>query len=164
LAKHPAPPPSRGILTDKPFFNFKSKNTQPTLGEKLKQTLTDLEQANIKGVEAQAAADMEVIRRARADLEDWLEHLRFDLVAQIERGQVPLKKVKDYNRQTWLRSANKGHAANHDLWTNFRNFWAKEGLEPVLKEAHDGVGIESWINLTVEVLPPRPRIGESQYD
>lgn len=64
------------------------------LGDKLKKTLEELEQARIKGIEAQAAADMEAIRRARADLEDWLEHVRVDLVAQIERGKVPLKKLK----------------------------------------------------------------------
>lgn len=129
----------------------------PKLSEKLKKTLEELEQARVKGIEAQAAADMEAIRRARADLEDWLEHVRVKLISQIDRGRVPLKKVRDYNRQDWLRSANKGHATNHDLWTKFRAFWVKEGLEPVLEEAHDGVGVESWINLTVKLLPPRPR-------
>lgn len=129
----------------------------PKLSEKLKKTLEELEQARVKGIEAQAAADMEAIRRARADLEDWLEHVRVELVSQIERDRVPLKKVRDYNRQDWLRSATKGHATNHDLWTKFRAFWVKEGLEPVLEEAHDGVGVESWINLTVKLLPPRPR-------
>ncbi len=128
-----------------------------SLGDKLKKTLEELDQARIKGIEAQAAADMEAIRRARSDLEDWLEHVRVELVSQIERGRVPLKKVKDYGRQDWLRSANKGHATNHDLWTKFRAFWVKEGLEPVLEEAHDGMGQESWINLTVKVLPARPR-------
>ena len=127
------------------------------LGDKLKKTLEDLEQARIKGLEAQAAADMEAIRRARAEVEDWLERVRVDLVSQIETGRVPLKKVKDYSRQQWLRGANKGHAANHDLWIKFKAFWVKEGLEPVLEEAHDGVGMESWINLTVKVLPARPR-------
>lgn len=127
------------------------------LGEKLKQTLDELEQARIKGLEAQAAADMEAIRRTRAELEDWIEHTRVELVAQIERGKVPLKKVTDYSRKEWLRSASKGHASNHDLWSKFRNFWIKEGLEPVLEEAHDGMGMESWINLTVKVLPSRPR-------
>lgn len=127
------------------------------LGEKLKQTLDELEQARIKGLEAQAAADMEAIRRTRAELEDWIEHTRVELVAQIERGKVPLKKVTDYNRKEWLRSASKGHASNHDLWSKFRNFWIKEGLEPVLEEAHDGIGIDAWINLTVKVLPAKPR-------
>lgn len=127
------------------------------LSEKLKKTLDELEQARINGLEAQAAADMEAIRRIRTDLEDWLEHTRVELVAQIERGRVPLKKVKDYGRQDWLRAANKGHASNHDLWSKFRQFWASEGLEPSLEEGHDGGGMESWINLTVKVLPARPR-------
>jgi hypothetical protein len=127
------------------------------LGDKLKKTLEEMEQARIKGIEAQAAADMEAIRRARQELEDWLENVRVDLVSQINRDKVPLKKVSDYSRQQWLRDANKGVAPNHDLWSKFRQFWIKEGLEPVLEEAHDGMGMESWINLTVKVLPPRPR-------
>ena len=121
------------------------------LGEKLKQTLLELEQAKIKGIEAQAAVDMEAVRRARADIEHWLEHIKSDLVTQINLGRVPLKKVKDYNRRTWLQEASKGHSSNHDLWDKFTQFWISEGLEPVLQDAHDGMGIESWINLTVKV-------------
>lgn len=127
------------------------------LGDKLKKTLNELEQAKIKGIEAQAEADMEAVRRTRADVEDWLEHVKNELVAQINLGRVPLKKVKDYNRRVWLQEAKKGHAANFDLWSKFRQFWVSEGLEPVIHEAHDGMGIESWINLTVEILPPRAR-------
>lgn len=127
------------------------------LGEKLKKTLVELEQAGIKGIEAQAAADIEATRQARADIENWLEIIRIDLVDQIERSKVPLIRVKDHKRKIWLQEAKKGHAANFDLWSKFRTFWMKEGLEPVLEEAHDGIGVESWINLTVKVVPTRPR-------
>jgi len=136
---------------------YPNKDPEMKLGEKLKKTLDELEQARIKGIEAQAAADMEAVRRARSDVEDWLEHTKVELVTQIEKGRVPLIKVTDYSRQNWLRDAKKGHASNYDLWTKFRNFWVKEGLEPSIEEAHDGMGIESWINLTVRVLPARPR-------
>lgn len=125
------------------------------LGEKLKQTLDELEQANIKGLEAQASADMEAVRRDRVDVEDWLNSIRFELVDQIEHGRVPLKKVKAYTRRIWLQAAKAGHAANQDLWNEFKQFWVREGLEIVLQEAHDGMGMESWINLTVKVLRPR---------
>lgn len=128
-----------------------------TLGEKLKKTLTELEQAKIKGIEAQAAADLELIRRVRKDTEDWLEHAKGELVSQINCERVPLKKITDYNRRVWLQDVIKGHASNFDLWSNFRQFWLKEGLEPVLQEAWDGGGIESWINLTVTILPPKAR-------
>ncbi len=127
------------------------------LGDILKNTLEDLERARIKGLEAQAAADMDAIRRVRADVEDWLEHVRTHLVSQINAGKVPLKKVSNFSRQQWLRDATKGTAANHDLWSKFRQFWVSEGLEPAIEEAHDGVGMESWINLTVKVLPAKPR-------
>lgn len=137
--------------------NLNSGEPPMKLGDKLKKTVEELERARITGIEAQATADMEAVRRARADVEDWLEHVKNDLVSQINRGRVPLKKVTDYNRQIWLREAHKGHASNLDVWSKFRQFWITEGLEPVLEEAHDGVGVDAWINLTVKVLPPRPR-------
>lgn len=127
------------------------------LGDKLKKTLDEMEKARIKGIEAQAAADMEAIRRVRYELDNWLEHVKTELVSQIEAGRVPLKKVKNFDRRKWLLDAYKGVSTNHDLWTKFRQFWISEGLEPAIEEAHDGMGIESWINLTVKVLPARPR-------
>lgn len=129
-----------------------------TLGEKLAKTLERLEQAKIKGLEAQAAANMEAVLRARQETEEWLEGIRTNFVAQIEKNRVPLKKVTNYNKQAWLRDAQKGTCPNYDLWSNFKLFWAKEGLEPVIEEGHDGMGMESWINLSLKVLPERPRI------
>lgn len=131
---------------------YSEVKSSASLSEKLKKTLVEVEQARIKGIEAKANADMEVIRRSRNDLEDWLEHTRVDLVAQIERGRVPLKKVKDYNRRSWLQEAQRGVAVNFDLWSKFKQFWTNEGLEIVIEDAHDGMGMECWINLTVKVI------------
>lgn len=128
-----------------------------TLGEKLKQTLEELERARIEGLEKQAKADIEKIRREREDISDWLDHKSSQIVSQIEDSRVPLVKVKNYERQEWLRKAIKGSAEHQDLWNEFIRYWKAEGLAPKLEEAHDGMGMESWINLTVTVLPPRVR-------
>lgn len=127
------------------------------LGEKLKQTLDELEKAKIHGIEAQNSADLAKIRRERNDLERWLESVREHMVDQINESRVPLKKIEDYDQQRWIKSAIEGKAKHQDLWNNFRQFWSKEGLTPVAHDAHDGVGISSWINLGLDILPARPR-------
>ena len=127
------------------------------LGEKLKQTLDELERAKINGIEAQHRADMEKIRKARADTKDWLDFIRETFVNQIEAGKVPLKKIENFDRESWLKKAVQGKAENQDLWNDFRQYWRSEGLEPEINEAHDGMGMKSWINFTVKVLPERPR-------
>jgi transcriptional accessory protein Tex/SPT6 len=128
-----------------------------SLGEKLKKTLEELERAKIFLLEQQASTNMEKIRQERADTELWLDQIKQNLINQIEKDQVPLEKIKDHHWQSWINQAKNGQAANSDLWNKFRQFWNKEGLEPVLEEAHDGMGMQSWINLTVKVLPARPR-------
>lgn len=127
------------------------------LGEKLKQTLDELERAKINGIEAQHRADMEEIRKARADTKDWLDSIRETFVNQIEAGKVPLKKIENFDRQSWINKAVQGKAENQDLWNDFQQYWRSEGLDPEIKEAHDGMGTKSWINFTVKVLPKRPR-------
>lgn len=129
------------------------------LGEKLKQTITELEQAKIAGLEEQAAADMEKIRRERADTKNWLEETKEKIVSQIESGKVPLVKVENYDRKQWFRDAMNGKAANQDLWNDFIQYFKSEGLSIDCKEDHDGAGMKGWINITATVLPERPRLG-----
>jgi hypothetical protein len=127
------------------------------LSEKLKNTLDDLEKAGIKNLQAQAAADMKKIRKEREEDQKYLDFKKASIVTAIDEGKVPLLKVKDYSRQDWLRSLDKGKGRNQDLWTDFRQYFRSEGIEVVLTEDHDGVGMESWINMSVKVLPPRVR-------
>jgi hypothetical protein len=127
------------------------------LGEKLKQTLEELERARISSLEAQASAELEKVRRERKDLAEWLERIRLDFIDQINASRVPLNKIKNYERETWLKKAIQNKAEHQDLWNLFTRFWATEGLDVAVIDAHDGVGQESWINLTLKIMPPRPR-------
>lgn len=143
-AAHGLAEPSKGIKTMK-------------LGDKLKQTLEELERARVEGIEAQAAADMEKIRREREALAEWLENIRLDFTEEINAGKVPLKKIKAYDRQAWIKKAIAYKAEHQDLWTMFTKFWASEGLDVAALDGHDGLGQESWINLTLMILPAKHR-------
>jgi hypothetical protein len=50
-----------------------------------------------------------------------------------------------------------GKAEHQDLWSLFSKYWHSEGLDAAVLDGHDGVGQESWINLTLRIMPARPR-------
>jgi hypothetical protein len=133
------------------------------LGEKLKLILDEMNRAKVEGLLAQHNADMEKIRKERTDIEDWIKHVTEKMVSQINAGKVPLVVLKNYDRQQWVRKAKLSNAEHQDIWNDFRQFWHSEGLDPIISEDHDGMGMESWINITVKVLPNKPRshIGNS---
>ena len=127
------------------------------LGDKLKQTLEELERARIQGLEAQAAAELAKIRKERDALAKWLEDIRLDFIDQINASKVPLKRIKNYERETWLKKAISGKAEHQDIWSLFTKFWASEGLDVAVLDGHDGMGQESWTNITLKVMPPKRR-------
>jgi hypothetical protein len=141
---------------------YKKEEHTMTLGEKLKVTFKELEQARIEGAEVQHNADMEKIRRERADIDDKLDKMRYLFVEQIEAGKVPFKKIKNTEWKDWVKAAlRSGKASHQDRWNEFTNFWAKEGLSVRINDAHDGGGMEDWINVTLVLLPARPRSSEN---
>lgn len=141
---------------------YKKEEHTMTLGEKLKATFEELEQARIEGAEAQHNADMEKVRRERADIKDKLDKIKDLFVTQIDAGKVPFKKIENYDWEKWIKdAANTSRASHQDLWTEFKNFWAKEGLAIRINDAHDGGGLKSWINVTLVLLPARTRSSEN---
>lgn len=125
-----------------------------TLGQKLAATLDELEKAKIEGLEKQANADREKIRKERLSLTRLKEDTIANLTASIVEGKVPLIKIKDYDRRKWVQEAVKGKAAHQDIWNELTAWARSNALHIKIEDAHDGVGIESWINLTV--VPVRP--------
>lgn len=135
-------------------------NTIPqrvNLGAKLAATLDELEKAKIKGLEQQANADLEKIRKERASLSHLKDETIATITAAIEAGRVPHIKVKDYTRQEWIRKAIKSGAAHQDIWNELTSWARANALVVIAKEDHDGVGIESWISLTVHPVRPGTR-------
>jgi hypothetical protein len=128
--------------------------TTQTLGQKLAATLDELEKAKIEGLEKQASADREKIRKERLSLTRLKDDTISTLTASIIDGRVPLIKIKDYDRRKWVQEAVKGKAAHQDIWNELTAWARSNALHIKIEDAHDGVGIESWINLTV--VPVRP--------
>ena len=128
----------------------KTKTETVSLGDKLKKTLDEIEEARIKGLSAKHAADLEKIRKDKAKREKFVTSIYDTMVKQIEAGKVPLVKVTSYDHQDWVHKAEKGKAEFQDLWSDLIQRLGQEKLRLVVQDDHDGVGIKSWINITVE--------------
>jgi frataxin-like iron-binding protein CyaY len=122
------------------------------LSEKLRTTIKVMEEAKIKGVLAQAAADRAKLEAQRNELELYLEIIKKNLVLQIEAGQVPKYIVNDYGRQREWKSAKEGTAKFYSVWTDFFGWFENEGLELTISYDHDGVGIDSWLVISAKPL------------
>lgn len=123
-----------------------------SLGEKLQDIFDELEAAKIKSLEEKAAADREKIRQRRIELHEFLTKFYGHVVNSIVAGKVPLKKVTDYNMQQWIRDAKSGRAEHQDIWKDHADRLRSQNLDILIEEAHDGMGMESWINLSVTPL------------
>lgn len=130
---------------------------QQTLGAKLAKTLDELEVAKIKSLEEKAAADLAAIRKERQELFNFVSDFRQSLIDTITAGKVPAVKVREYNRQRWIREAIKGTAAHQDIWNELRDWARKQLLIIVTEEGHDGVGVKSWLVLTAHAIRPGTR-------
>lgn len=130
---------------------------QTTLGEKLAKTIDELEAAKIKALEEKAAADLAKVRKERQELFNFVDDFRQYLIDTIVAEKVPAKKVTGYDRQKWIREAVKGDAKHQDIWNGLRDWAREQRMVVIAREDHDGMGIDSWITLTVEPVRPGTR-------
>lgn len=75
--------------------------------------------------------------------------------ALILEGSIrPRVKVKGWDAQKWVRSCiNRERGVEFiDVWEALELRFANEGLEMVIFYEHDGVGIESWIEIGVKAI------------
>lgn len=127
-----------------------------SLGDKLQKTIQELEEANLKTLAAKEAAVIEKVRRDREKRQQFVDGIRDKIVDAILAERVPQIKIKDWSDQDWIRSAEKGKAKFQAIWSDFIRYLGKEKLQIKVIEEHDGMGMESWITLTV--IPTKDKI------
>jgi hypothetical protein len=131
------------------MYNHVKAQTDDTLGNKLKKTLDELEDAKIKNIGDQANADLEKIRKAKQEKTDLINKIKEKFVEQIENNKVPYTKITDYTLQEWIRSAQKRNAEFQEIWDYFVGYFKNEKCAVMVKEEHDGQGMANWIVLTL---------------
>lgn len=123
---------------------------QPTLGSKLKELLEELEAANIKSLELQHLADLSKIREKRLQKSEFTKYIIDTFVLQLEQNKIPYLKIKDYTDATWIREAVKQKAEFQDIWNDLVSYFNKQNCHIVVNDQHDGIGMESWITITLK--------------
>lgn len=119
------------------------------LGEKLIQTLKEIEEAETREAEARDAAQAAKIRKEREACERLVARAKEHIETKIEGGGVPAFKIENYDHQKWVRAGQAGTARHQDIWDGLQVWAHDEMLDLVLRDDHDGVGMKSWITLTV---------------
>lgn len=126
--------------------------TELDLGAKLKQ-IRDAKQA-----EADAAKQEQILKiygkyqQERTKIRTfWLEYVAH-VHARITKNQEPAcRKVPDVFVQHGVCLDNPMHS-HHDVWQEICTQASRLGLQPKLNYCHDGKGVTSWYEFSVEPL------------
>lgn len=132
-----------------------------SLYEKLNNIEKLLAEANIKSLEEKEKADLEKLKREKEEIESFVSNIKNEIIEKIENGKIPFIKVKSHDRKTWIQNANHGKAKYNSIWNEMVQFFKNERIKVVVKDEHDGMGMESWITITVEVINQGYRGGPS---
>ncbi|MFG6082214.1 hypothetical protein ACEUZ9_002858 [Paracoccus litorisediminis] len=125
-----------------------------TLGKKLAQTLEEARLTGIRADELRNAQQLEKIRKQREEHAGLIDTIKGEVTLAVEKGLVPKVQVRNYDRQGWLRSWQKGKGANQDLFDGLLAWAAENEIRLIFNEDHDGIGMESWITVRVEPVEP----------
>lgn len=125
-----------------------------SLGQKLKKINDDLESAKIKSAQEKANADFAKLEKERNRYQQLVNEIERHIVEKINNGKYPFIKIENYELTLWVREARKNTAKFQNIWDLFIKRINDNSLSVMVREAHDGVGVNSWLEITVE-----PRFG-----
>jgi hypothetical protein len=132
-----------------------------SLYEKLKEIEKLLEQANIKSLEEKEKADLEKLKKEKEEIEEFVSKIKNEIIEKIENGKIPFIKIESHDRKTWIQNAGNGKAKYNSIWNDMVLFFKNNRIKVVIKDEHDGMGMKSWITITVEVIKQGYRGGPS---
>ncbi len=120
-----------------------------SLGDKLKKIKTELEEARIKKINAQHEADLNKIRRRKAQRENLVTRIMERIKEQIDSEKVPRIRIDSFEEKQWIEAAEEGEAEFQELWSQLIRDLGQEKLLLEVLHEHDGIGMKSWIIITV---------------
>lgn len=123
-----------------------------SLFEKLKETQDFLADAKIKSQAEKEQAELEKLKKEKEELEKFVNSLKAEFIEKIENGKIPTIKIKNHDRIRWIKDAAVNRAKFCSVWNEMDRFFKNERLRIVIKDGHDGMGVDSWIVLEVELI------------
>jgi hypothetical protein len=123
-----------------------------TLFEKLQKTEKLLTEAKITTMAEKEKADLEKIKKEKEEYQSFVNSIKDQIIENIENEKVPVIKIKDYNKRKWINEAKEGKAKYNSLWSEMVRYFKDERLSIIVNDAHDGMGMEEWTTITVELI------------
>lgn len=124
-----------------------------SLGTMLATTLQNDAYAVVNREAARLAAIQarkDALRKSRVNM---LDRFYERIESAITEGKVPAVKVKTYTNRQWIQNAfDRKTEEDVDVMRAFELRLIDEGLDLVLSEEHDGMGIESWLVIRVKPI------------
>lgn len=121
-------------------------------GEKLKKIIQNAEASKIDAECAQIEKRNRAALKERMKIERLVADLNCDIMYAIERGTIPNIDVKNYALQDLVKDALTGNSKYQDVWNQFTKNLQASGLKIKITHAHDGMGMESWLIISVDPL------------
>lgn len=140
-------------------MNLGEKLAANNLGAKLRANIDAKAEAERKAKEAAEAAERERFRRKDDDIHNALHNIMRQFEMDINAGKVikPIKLPKHVDNLD-MKWNNRSHVGTfgdleHPHFGTIQQFfaWAENnGMVGKFIDAHDGMGMESWVEVTVE--------------
>ena len=122
-------------------------------GDRLKANIAALKAKEDAARIRKEQAALEHIRLERLKITRLMELIGKQLCDDILEGKIPRVKIVAYEDQEWLKKAVDGDCVpNIDLWNEFEREWLAEGVKIKMDYCHDGMGMESWLEITAEPI------------
>ena len=121
-------------------------------GEKLKKTIQQSETTKLNAVNTQVEQQNRAALKERIKIERLITDLECDILYAIEIGSIPQIKVTDYSRRSLIDDSLSGKSKFQELWNQFTMRLQSVGLDLQVKYEHDGMGMESWLVISVDPL------------
>lgn len=124
-----------------------------SLGEKLKNTITEIEEKETARLKALREERQLRLAKERKQKSGMLELLKKDIAVQIEQGRIPDIRIYNTMEYDWITDFNYGRSLDQDLWTSFLEWGKSEQLNITLKKKEfDKYDMETYITLTAKPI------------
>lgn len=124
-----------------------------TLGERLRWNIEKAEREKQAALAAKQRAEERRLAEQRERCLSWFNRWAAEITEAISSGKSPAAtRIPAYveGGKGWQGRINEPGNENHWLWQEIMVPWARqEGLELVVTQDHDGMGMESWHMLGV---------------
>ena len=141
-----------------PLLLFSTTGNMMTLGQKLTATIQQAQDEENRKIQEERAKNDRKRQAERQSRERFVQDTKATIVAEIETGKQPRIKVKNYDLRQWIealrRSKTHTTIADSDIWEALISWLADEGMELLIHDEHDGIGMSEWITL---VPTPKPQ-------